>query len=122
NICLLRANIVLADHGLTTMETLPQAGPVPSDPPFRPRLSFGPLSQEIQPGFVQYDSAPGRLATARTDLTGDVYAAQPAVALMVGFPTGTELWTPVPDLLESVPFDAAFVAEVDNDLRAVLRL
>jgi hypothetical protein len=121
NISVLRANIVLADHGLTTMETIPQAGPVPGDPPFRPRLTFGPLSQQIQPASVQYDAATGRLATPRTDLTGDVYAAEPAVALMVGFSTGTELWTPVPDLLESVPFDAAFVAEIDNDLRAVLR-
>jgi predicted phage baseplate assembly protein len=63
----------------------------------------------------------GRIATARTDLTGDVSDAQPAISLFATLPTGTELWTPVPDLLESTPFDTAFVAEIDNDQRAVLR-
>ena len=121
NVSVLRGNMVLADHGLTTQETISLAGPVSSAPPFRPRLSHGPFTQQIQPASVQYDSASGRMATPRTDLTGDVSEAQPAISLFAAFPTGTELWTPVPDLLESTPFDAAFVAEIDNDLRAVLR-
>jgi hypothetical protein len=121
HISVMRGNMVLADHGLTTDERIVLNGPVPSTPPFRPRLSHGPLTQQMQPASVQYDSATGRIATARTDLTGDVSDAQPAISLSATLPTGTELWTPVPDLLESTPFDTAFVAEIDNDQRAVLR-
>ena len=121
NISVLRGNIVLADHGLTTRETLALSGPVPSTPPFRPRLSYGPLTMQIQPASVQYDPATGRLATPRTDLTGDIRQAQPAVSLFVTARTGTDLWTAVPDLLESTPFDTAFVPELDNELRANLR-
>ena len=121
NVSVLRGNVVLADHGLTTRENLPLSAPVPSTPPFRPRLSYGPLTSQIQPASVQYDPATGRMATARTDLTGSARQAQPAVSLFVTARTGTDLWTPVPDLLESTPFDAAFVAELDNELRANLR-
>jgi len=121
NVSVLRGNVVLADHGLTTRESLPLVGAVPSPSFFRPRLSYGPLTQQMRPASVQYDPATGRIATARTDLTGDVTEAQPAMSLFVTVPTGTDLWTPVPDLLESTPFDTAFVPEIDNDLRAILR-
>jgi hypothetical protein len=121
HVSVMHGNVVLADHGLTTQETLGLAGPVPSAPPFRPRLSFGPLTQQIQPSSVQYDPATGRLATARTELAGDVGDAQPAISLFATSPTGTDLWTPAPDLLESTPFDTHFVGEIDNDQRAVLR-
>jgi predicted phage baseplate assembly protein len=50
-----------------------------------------------------------------------VRQAQPAVSLFVTARTGTDLWTAVPDLLESTPFDTAFVPELDNELRANLR-
>lgn len=121
NISVMRGNMVLADHGLTAQESLSLAAPVPSTPPFRPRLSYGPLTQQMQPASVQYDPVTGRIATARTDLTGDVTAAQPAVSLFATLPTGTELWTPVPDLLENTSFDPSFVAEIDDDGHAVLR-
>jgi hypothetical protein len=61
------------------------------------------------------------LFTPRTELTGDARQARPAAALLVSFPTGRELWTPVPDLLDSPPFAQDFVAEVDNDGRALIR-
>jgi hypothetical protein len=121
NVSVVRGNMVLADHGLTTTEAIALSGPVPDAPPFRPELSFGPLSEQVQPAAVQYDSATGRIATPRTDLTGDVYAAQPAVSLLVTSPTGTDLWTPASDLLGSTPFDNSFVAEIDDDQRAILR-
>jgi hypothetical protein len=121
HISVMRGNMVLADHGLTAQETIALTGPVPDAPPFRPRLSFGPLTQQIQPPSVQFDPATGRLASARTDLTGDVTDAQPAISLFATSPTGTDLWTPAPNLLESTPFDTDFVAEIDNDQRAVLR-
>ena len=69
NVSVLRGNMVLADHGLTTQERIALAGPVPSTPPFRPRLSYGPLTQQMQPASVQYDSAtrPHRHAAHRPD-------------------------------------------------------
>lgn len=116
-----RGNLVLADHGLSTRESLALEAPVLGDMPFRLRLSRGPLTMQCEPEKVDYDPATARLITARTDLSCDVRAAKPAVALLVNFPTGTELWTPVPDLLDSPPFAQHFVAEVDDEGRALLR-
>ncbi|HEV2387301.1 MAG TPA: hypothetical protein VGS20_08605 [Candidatus Acidoferrales bacterium] len=121
NVSVARGNLVLADHGLTTSESIPLGAPVPADAIFRPRLSHGPLTIECRPSLVTYDSATGLLQTPRTNLTCDVRQAQPAIALLVGFPAGQELWTPAADLLESTPFDENFVAEIDNDDLAVLR-
>ena len=121
NISVARGNLVLADHGLTTTESIPLDAPVPEGTRFRPRLSHGPLTMQIQPALVEYDSTSGRLDTPRTDLTGNARQAEPAISLFARFPTGTELWTPATDLLESSPFDSSFVAEVDDDERAVLR-
>ena len=121
NITVARGNLVLADHGLTTSETVVLAEPVPGDVPFRLRLSRGPLTLQAEPAQVNYDPTTGRLSTERTDLSGDVRSAQPAVALLVTFPTGVELWEPVPDLLDSTPFGVEFVAEVEDDGRALLR-
>jgi predicted phage baseplate assembly protein len=76
---------------------------------------------QCQPEQVEYDPATAVLLTQRTDLTCDVRAAHPAIALLVDFPTGQELWIPVPNLLDSPPFAEHFVADVDNSGRAVLR-
>ena len=103
-----RGNMVMADYGLTTVEAVPLTGPVPAQPPFRPRLTYSPLTMQIRP-------AQG------TDLSGGANQAQPAVSLLATFPAGTDLWTPLPDLLESTSYDTAFVAEVDNTDNAVLR-
>ncbi len=41
---------------------------------------------------------------------------EPAIELSIEFPgEPAEVWTPVPDLLASLPFDQHFVAETDND-------
>lgn len=121
NVSVARGNLVLADHGLTTTESLELDAPVAGDVPFRLQLSRGPLTQQCEPDHVDYDSATGRLLTPRTDLSCNVRAARPAIALIATFSTGLELWTPVPDLLDSPPFAQHFVAEVDNDGRAQLR-
>ncbi|HVX67376.1 MAG TPA: putative baseplate assembly protein, partial [Bryobacteraceae bacterium] len=121
DVAVARGNLVLADHGITTSESLELPGTVSGDVPFRLRLSHGPLTQQCEPDTVNYDPATARLATARMDLTCDVREARPAVAVLATFPTGPELWTPVPDLLDSPPFAQQFVAEVDDDGRAVLR-
>jgi hypothetical protein len=116
-----RGNLVLADHGITTSEAVALAAPAPDDRGFRIELSRGPLTMQCQPDSVQYDPGTASLITPRPELTCDVREAQPAVSLLVTFPTGTELWTPVPDLLDSPPFAQQFVAEVDDDGRAMLR-
>ncbi len=108
NITMARGNMVMADHGLTTTEAIPIAGSVQDQPPFRPRLTYSPLTMQIRP-------AQG------TDLSGSASQAQPAISLLATFPTGTDLWTPLPDLLESTSYDTVFVAEVDNTDNAVLR-
>jgi len=108
-----RGNLVLADHGLTTDEPLPVGAPL--------HLPRGPLTQHCAPDALAYDPATGRPRTARYALAGAASAARPAVALRVSTPSGDELWTPVPDLLDSPPFGTHFVAEVDDDGRALLR-
>jgi hypothetical protein len=113
-----RGNIVLADQGLTTEEThLPEALTVDG----RLLLTRGPLTLECRPTDARYDDATGRLAIDRRELDCDVRSAQPSVALIITEPTRTNVWTAVTDLLESRSFDDHFVAEVDDDGRAVLR-
>jgi predicted phage baseplate assembly protein len=121
NVTVARGNIVLADHGITTSDTLTLAAPVSDPTNFRLPLSQGPLTMQIQPSQVKYDPATLQLLTARTNLTGSARDAKPAVALSITFPTDLQLWTPQDDLLESSSFDQNFVVEVDNADRGVLR-
>jgi hypothetical protein len=117
-----RGNVVLADHGLTIdRELTVPSEPVAPDTPFRLRLRRGPLTMQCRPEEPVYDDVTGRLATPRAELDCDVREAGPAVALRVDLEAGSDLWTPVPDLLASPPFAREFVAESDDDGRAVLR-
>lgn len=117
-----RGNVVLADHGITTAEEVTLPEPVAQDEPFRLKLGRGPLTMECRPAGADYDAATALPVTDRRDLACDVREAQPAVALLADFVTGDrDLWTPVPDLLDSPPFAQDFVAEVDDDGRAVIR-
>ncbi len=109
NVSVARGNMVLADHGRTFRETLPQAQPVAADEPFRLRLRLVPLTMQCGDPF-----------TPRTELTCLINQAKPAVSLQVDFPTGTELWQAVPDLLDSPPFALHFVADLDHEGRAEL--
>lgn len=121
NVTVARGNIVLADHGVTTSETITPSTPISDPANFRLELSQGPLAMEIEPQQVDYDPATLTLLTPRTDLTGSAQSAKPAVALSINFPTGPELWTPVNDLLESSGFDRNFVVEIDNSDQGILR-
>lgn len=121
NVSVARGNIVLADHGRSISEQIPQSRPVPPDKPFRLRLGQGPLTMQCQPETVEYDPTTAALLTRRTDLTGEARKAKPAIALLIDFPTGQELWTSVPHLLDSPPFAQHFVVDVDYDGRATLR-
>jgi hypothetical protein len=116
-----RGNVVLADHGITTTETIAFPGPANGARPLRLPLSAGPLTMQCEPGSVTYDPTTGRPRTERRDLSCEPREARPAVSVQATFATGPELWTPVPDLLDSTPFDLAFTAEVDDDGRAILR-
>ena len=112
NVTVVRGNIVLADHGITTEEIITPGEPV-TDVNFGLTLSRGPLTMEAAPG-VTYDTSLAPVEPPRKDLTGDARSAKPAVRLAISFPTEDESWTPVDDLLESSGFDRNFVAEINN--------
>ncbi len=99
NLTIARGNIVPADHGITVRdETTPL--PATADARFRLRLERAPLTM--------------------TDLPDG--GSQPAVGLRVTEEGGEpERWSVVPDLLDSPPAERHFVAELDDDGRAVLR-
>ncbi len=117
DVSLVRGNIVLADHGRTIVETHEPSGPVTANVPFRFQLKEGPVTMQCQPDTMDYDLGPVNGAspiTERIDLACETDNAQPAVVLMVRFPTGDQLWTEVPHLLDSPPFAQNFVADIDN--------
>jgi len=117
-VSVVRGNVVLADHGLTTEET---QTPDELSVDGRMQLSRAPLTQEIRPLDAPIDAATGRFAVDRRDLAGDVRTVLPAVTLQVATPIDTEEWRSMPNLLDSGPLDEHFVAEIDDEGRAILR-
>ena len=117
-----RGNVIPCDHGRTVTDPLPL--PVPGggrSARMETQLPRGPLTFQAMPAEPTYDDD-GRLLQSRHDLAVSARQASPAVVLILSFPPAeTEIWTPVPDLLDSRPLDRHFVAEMDNDGRAVLR-
>src|SRR5215210_6265409 len=125
-----RGNVVLADHGLTTivdedLGTVPDEDPIPRArndsrpsrdepepvfPRFRPPLDRRPLTQA-----APYAEERSAASATRWDLR-DVL---PKVRL--DDDGSVEPWFPVRDLLGSGPADRRFVAEVEADGRAYLR-
>jgi hypothetical protein len=133
NVSVARGNVVLVEHGQSVTEpcgpvgslstaadcacegsvldqiTLPQV--------FRPALAQGPVSfaEPLRP------SPP-----ASRTLVQDPRRALPELSLTehvdggTGTPAGPT-WHPVPDLLQSLPEDRSFVAEIDDDGTAHLR-
>jgi hypothetical protein len=122
-----RGNVTPTDHGRTLIRdsddgTIGLPDPGSGRWPLAGlKLPEWPLTQQPMPPDPQYD-ADGRLLLGRTDLGTDPTEVAPAVDLLMRFPGGVEeLWTPVPDLLNSTPFDQAFAAEIDNQGQAILR-
>lgn len=127
NVAVARGNMVLVDHGRTTSEVVDGID-VPSDRPFRQRLVAGsrdlqPLTQQAEPDDVEYDVNTARMITERTQLAADARAVKPAIALLLDFPGGgaSELWEPVPDLLDSPANAQHFTLEFGNDGGPTLR-
>jgi hypothetical protein len=122
-----RGNVTPADHGRTITRdsarrelTLPDGGsgrwPLPALP-----LPAGPLTQQASPAEIDFTSDALPLQ-GRFELDQDVREVMPAVVLKLGFADGhSEIWTPLPHLLDCGPYDQNFVPEVDNDGRATLR-
>ncbi|HVT16405.1 MAG TPA: putative baseplate assembly protein [Thermoanaerobaculia bacterium] len=121
-VSLARGNVIPCDHGRSLVEELPPPAPSGSrSARLENRLSSGPLTFQAMPPEPLYDDQ-ARLISPRYELDAAPREAQPAVSLLVHHPVGDpEPWLPVPDLLESHPLDHQFVAEVDNDGRAILR-
>jgi hypothetical protein len=117
-----RGNVVPCDHGRSVVDELPP--PVPGggrSARMQTSLPRGPLTFQTMPAEPTHDDD-GRLKQSRHSLAASPSAVRPAVALILTFPLSeTEVWTPVPDLLDSRPLDRHFVAEVDNDGRTILR-
>lgn len=141
NISVARGNVAPCDHGRTLIEHyqaldtgsrlyfLPaDVDPQTASEPAAGRtgianleLTRPGLTFQVMPAVPTYDED-GRLIEARHDLSADVRTCAAAVVLVLQFsPTETEIWEPVPDLLESRAFDRHFVVDVDNGGRAALR-
>jgi hypothetical protein len=121
-----RGNLVLADHGQTVSEWFPGNPVDPSVPgiitgprAFRFLLQQGPLSFRIP-----FTKADGASTTVASLLTTDPHTANPQITQLDVHTTGTQVlpdWRVLPDLLESHSLDRNFVAETENDGRALLR-
>lgn len=122
NITVARGNVAPCDHGRTLLQALPP-----------PRASGGlagvseitlpeePLTLQGEPADPTFAND-GRIIEGRHELGVDARSVVPAVVLILTFPPAeVEIWTAVPDLLDSGPFDRHFVVDIDNDGRATLR-
>ncbi len=107
-----RANVAVADHGVT----IPDEELIPADVPdtelYRPRLRLSGITSR-----AAYDDARARTEPASTALDQDVREALPFVTLA----DGNEVWTARRDLLNSDRFAPEFVAEMERDGTAHLR-
>ena len=116
-----RANLALADHGRSVMESI-TFDPKVVDPRILIRTDQWPLTMQCQPD----DPPPAQTAALppaleRTDLSGDVRSAKPAILLQAWAGPQSSMWRPATDLLSSTEFSQQFVADVDDLGRAVLR-
>jgi hypothetical protein len=141
NVSLARGNMAPCDHGRTVLEdhrafetgTKLYFLPAAADPQsaVEPAVGrTGVANLELTRSNLAFQAMPetptyneeGRLREARHDLGVDVRACAPAVVVVAQFLSSeTEIWEPVPSLLESRAFDRHFVVEVDNGGRTSLR-
>jgi hypothetical protein len=122
-----RGNITPADHGRTIRldtATGDVAMPVPGTGRWKlPSLAIfaGPLTHQSPPPALEFNAS-GQSLHGRHDLERPATEAEPAIVVIMGFPSGAhEIWIPQPTLLDSNAYDQHFVAEVDNDGGTTLR-
>jgi hypothetical protein len=111
-----RANVVLADHGLSAVSQPSEGELVPATVPATGR--YRPVLRPV--GITQaaaYDHAGARRRAAAELLSPAVTEALPGIALE----GEGETWTARRDLLASDRFATTFVAESEDDGRVVLR-
>lgn len=128
-----RGNVVLVEHGRAVTEPCGPVGSISTTGDcacdgsvldetmltqvFRPVLAQGPVS---------FAEPPKPSPAASRTLTQEPRRALPEISLVeylegdTGTPTGPT-WRPVPDLLQSLPEDRSFVAEIDDEGMAHLR-
>jgi hypothetical protein len=111
-IAVARGNIVLADAGQTVTGRSPLPALAPASGGFRPLLPDAGITFG-----VPFDPVAARSAPASKALSQDPREALPAIRLT----DEDENWLPQPDLLDSDPFDAHFVAEIDDERRVTVR-
>jgi hypothetical protein len=110
DISVARANIVLADHGLTRAGEAPDPPTVPEAGLYRPRLPRAEIA-------FAAPWQPGAPTSASASIRNDAAAALPAVQLSGDGST----WEPVRDLLSSDRFKPEFSVEIDNERVAFTR-
>lgn len=115
-----RANLILADHGRSLVEDTVEPGTLPDGRRFRPKLTEGPVTQALPPSSLQDQSQRSAAAILRTEPR----RAEPQLTIEERFadnePTGT-FWWPQRDLIRSDSNDRHVVLEVDNRDAATLR-
>ncbi|MGD9535590.1 MAG: hypothetical protein AB7P52_03770 [Alphaproteobacteria bacterium] len=117
-----RGNVAPADHGITLRQEVPPPEIGPERWPL-PLLTLpnAPVTHQAMPDEPDY-TASGQLLFGRHELERDARETMPGVVLVMHFPGGEdEIWAPMPHLLDSGAYDQHFVAEIDNDGRAILR-
>lgn len=114
-----RGNVALVDHGRTISGE--QLDAVPSAGEYRPRLQFGPLTQQ---GRVRGEKGEPMLfdpnAAASAAMQWKLQDARPAIRLVQDSDVN-KMWLPQRDLLNSDRFSSEFVIETEDDQRTYLR-
>jgi hypothetical protein len=107
-----RGNVVLADAGRTVADGELVPASAPASGRYRPVLRDPGVTM-----VIPYDDAVARTLPARDALRQDPRACRPAVTL----DDGSDVWTPLPDLLGAPRFAPVFVVEVERDAVAHVR-
>jgi hypothetical protein len=110
-----RGNVVPCDHGRTIREDVP----IVSSSPASVTLPRAPLTFQSNAPVI---AGTPHLDADRFDLVTPVDQAEPAVELELSLSSGdTEVWLPVPDLLDDNAFATHFVVDVGDEGDATLR-
>ncbi|MDY6899147.1 MAG: putative baseplate assembly protein [Cyanobacteriota bacterium] len=124
NISVVRGNVVLVDHGRTIgddAEDIGDLGTVPLKGRYRPRLEFGPLTQQgylrdCNDLWVTFDSQ----SSATSVMSWEMRSVRPSISIWERGEREIP-WFPQQDLLNSDRFSREFVVETEDDGGTYLR-